>query len=164
MSAGTITITAGRAPREGNEQDFQGPDGTYLATLSKVSAPITEPSTMGKGGTWTFRVWTFAIDGGQYDGQVLDVRASVKSSDKSKQYGILTALAGKALAVGTTIDIDRHLVGRQCLIAVRTNENDFPEIASFMAAPSTGPAPAQAPAQPVGALRQQVAADEPLPF
>ena len=29
MSAGTITITAGRPNREGEEKDFSGPDGTY---------------------------------------------------------------------------------------------------------------------------------------
>ena len=29
MSAGTITITAGRPNRDGDERDFAGPDGTY---------------------------------------------------------------------------------------------------------------------------------------
>ena len=75
MSAGTITITAGRPNRQGDEKDFSGPDGTYTATLVAVSEPVTEKSNMAdaKGdGTWTYRTWTFAIGP---DGEVLDTRA-----------------------------------------------------------------------------------------
>jgi hypothetical protein len=36
-SAGTITITAGRPNREGEERDFAGPEGTYPVTLVAVS-------------------------------------------------------------------------------------------------------------------------------
>src|SRR5205085_8701191 len=89
-SAGTIAITAGRAPREGNEQDYAGPDGTRSAMLIRVADPVTEPSTMGKGGTWTSRIWTFAIDDqSEYDGQILEKRVSDKSSPSSGQYAIL---------------------------------------------------------------------------
>ena len=65
MSAGTITITAGRPNRQGDEKDFSGPDGTYTATLVAVSEPVTEKSSLAdaKGdGTWTYRTWTFAIE------------------------------------------------------------------------------------------------------
>lgn len=136
----TITITAGRPNRQGDEKDFAGPDGTYTATLVAVSDPITAKSSMvsAKGDdTWTYRDWTFAIDGGtEWDGQVIDVRANAGSAGpKSKQYAIIAALAGRAPTVGAQVDIQKHLVGRQCLIGIRTNENDFPYVDAFMALP-----------------------------
>ena len=98
MSAGTITITAGRPNRGGEERDFAGPDGTYTVTLAAVSDEITEKSTLAdaKGdGTWTYRVWTLAIDGGDFDGQVIDIRANARSAGpKSKQYGLVAAPNG----------------------------------------------------------------------
>ena len=99
MSAGTITITAGRPNRQGDEKDFSGPDGTYTVTLVAVSDEVTEPSTLAdaKGdGTWTYRVWTFAIDGGECDGQVIDKRVNARSTGpKSKQFGLVAAFVGR---------------------------------------------------------------------
>lgn len=161
MSTGTITITAGRE-REGNENDFAGSDGTYPVILVRVSEPVTEQSTMSESGSWTYRRWTFAIDGGEHDGQVLEARASTKASPKSKQFQIISALFGKVPPVGTTIDIQKHLVGRSALVSVLTNDNGYPYIAGFMAAPSgngkAAPAPAPKP-EPVAA-----ASDDDLPF
>lgn len=152
----TITITAGRPNREGDEKDFSGPDATYTVTLSAVSEPITEKSSMAdaKGdGTWTYRVWTLAIDGGPYDGQVIDVRANARSSGpKSKQYKFIAAFVGRTPPTGTTIDIQQHLVGRQALASIITNDKDYPEVESLMALPmapagnGTAPAPEPAPA------------------
>ena len=111
MSAGTITITAGRPNREGDEKDFSGPDGTYTVTLVAVSDEVTEKSTLAdaKGdGTWTYRVWTFAIDGGEYDGQVIDKRVNARSTGpKSKQFGLVAAFVGRTPPVGASIDIQR---------------------------------------------------------
>ena len=127
MSAGTITITAGRPNRQGDEKDFTGPDGTYPVTLVAVSDEITEPSTLAdaKGdGTWTYRVWTFAIDGGECDGQVIDLRANARSSGpNSKQFGLVSAFVGRTPPVGAQIDIQRHLVGRQALASIVTGDN-----------------------------------------
>lgn len=150
MSAGTITITAGRE-RDGNENDFAGPDGTYSVILVRVTDPVTAPSTMGKSETWTYRDWTFAIDGGEFDGQVIDVRASCKAGPSSKQVRMITALFGKVPPVGTQIDIQKHLVGRGCLAAIQTNDAGYPYVDSFMSAPSGGgraaaPKPEPAPA------------------
>jgi hypothetical protein len=147
----TITITAGRPNREGDEKDFSGPDATYTVTLSAVSEPITEKSSMAdaKGdGTWTYRVWTLAIDGGPFDGQVIDVRANARSTGpKSKQYKFIAAFVGRTPPPGTTIDIQKHLVGRQALASILTNENDYPYVETLMALPpapidnGTSPAP-----------------------
>lgn len=163
MSAGTITITAGRE-REGNERDFAGPDGTYPVLLVSVSEPVTEPSTMAESGSWTYRRWTFAIDGGEYDGQVLDARASTKSSPKSKQFQIISALFGKVPPVGTSIDIQKHLIGRSALVSVLTNDNGYPYIAGFMAAPGSGKAPAAPAPKPEPVATPAVADDSDLPF
>ena len=178
---GTITITAGRPNRQGDEKDFAGPDGTYPVTLVAVSDPITEQSSQPKkgpndDGTWTYRVWTMAIDGGtEYDGQVIDLRANARSTGpKSKQYGLIAAFVGRTPPVGTTIDIQKHLVGRRALAYIATNENDFPFVDKVMAlpvssAPSPAPEPAPEPA-PVASpapLREAVAAgvgSDDLPF
>jgi len=169
MSAGTITITAGRPNRQGDEKDFAGPDGTYQVALIGVSDEITERSTLtdAKGdGTWTYRVWTIAIDdGGEYDGQVLDIRANARSTGpRSKQFGFVAAFAGKTPPVGAVIDIQRHLVGRRALAAIKTNDNDFPYVDTVMALPPerpkvAAPAPAPEPATPAAE-----ADDGALPF
>ena len=155
MSAGTITITAGRPNREGEEKDFSGPDGTYTVTLVAVSDEITEKSTLAdaKGdGTWTYRVWTFAIDGGEYDGQVIDKRVNARSSGpKSKQFGLVAAFVGRTPPVGASIDIQRHLVGRQALASILTNDNDYPYVDKVMALPVAAPVVTPAPAPPAAA-------------
>lgn len=170
----TITISAGRPNRQGDEQDFTGPDGTYTATLSAVSEPVTEKSTLAdaKGdGTWTYRDWTFAIDDeSEFNGQVIDVRANAGSSGpKSKQYGIIAALVGRTPPVGAQLDIQKHLVGRQCLVSIATDEdNGYPKIQTFMALPPSrqqAPAAAPAPEPEPAPLREQVAAaPDSLPF
>jgi hypothetical protein len=182
-----ITITAGRPNREGDWKDFAGPDGTYAATLIAVTDPITAKSSMAdaKGdGTWTYRDWTFAIDGGTpFDGQVIDVRANASSSGpKSKQFAIIAALVGRTPPVGAKVDIQQHLIGRSCLLGIRTNENDYPFADTFMAVPGSAAAapaaPQAAPAPPAvpsdasamvpaaaATAREQVAAEnKALPF
>jgi hypothetical protein len=160
MSAGTITITAGRPNRQGDEKDFSGPDGTYTATLAAVSEPVTEKSSLAdaKGdGTWTYRTWTFAMEP---DGEVLDTRANPRSAGpKSRQYGIIAALVGRTPTVGAVVDIQRHLVGRLCLVSIETNDNDYPYIKTFMALP---PAKGEAPAPVAVPAPVPPAAPEPV--
>jgi hypothetical protein len=176
MSAGTITITAGRPNRQGDEKDFSGPDGTYTVTLVAVSDEVTEKSTLAdaKGdGTWTYRTWTFAIDGGEYDGQVIDLRANARSTGpKSKQFGLVAAFVGRTPPVGASIDIQKHLVGRQALASILTNDNDYPYVDKVMALPASqanGAAPEPAPAPPVPPAAAPepaapVASSDSLPF
>lgn len=161
MSLDTITITAARQ-REAGENDYNGPDGTRSAMLIRVGDPVTEPSTMGKKDTWTHRTWTFAIDdGSQYDGQVLDCRVSVTSSnsDKSKQFQLICALFGRTPPVGTTIDIKKHLLNRSCYVSIKSNDAGYPYIETFMAKPENGAKPTPAP-EPVAVA---AGADD-LPF
>jgi hypothetical protein len=140
------------------EQDYTGPDGTRSATLLRVSDPVTEPSTFpgSKKTHWTHRTWTFAIDdGSEFDGQIMQRRAAVvdSNSDKSTQYEIINALAGKTVPVGATLSISKHLVLRSCFIRIVT-ENEYPRIAQFMAKPEQAPA----------AVKAQPVAEAALPF
>jgi len=173
----TITISAGRPARDGGEKDFAGPDGTYEMTLVTVSEPTTEKSSieLKRGdGTWTFRDWTFAVsDGGEYDGQVLDLRANAKSTGpKSKQFEIIVALFGRTPPVGTEIDVQRHLVGRSCLCRIATRDGtDFPYVAGLVPLPAiSSPAPAargraaEPEPGPVAVTAAAGTADDELPF
>lgn len=168
MSAGTITFKAGRRERQDDYKDFSGTDGVYEMTLVKVSEPYEAPSTFHKSGKQTFRDWVFAVsDGGPNDGEVLDIRSTVSTSDKSKQYEIVTALIGRNPSLGADIDIDRHLVGRSVQAHIATNENDWPYIKTLMPARTSGqaaaPAPAPAP-EPVAAPAAAPATESELPF
>jgi hypothetical protein len=59
-------------------------------------------------------------------------------------------------------------VGRQCLVSIETNDNDYPYIKTFMALPPTRPAaPAPVPAAPAAApagAEPMAAAGDDLPF
>lgn len=171
MSAGTITFKAGRRERQDDYKDFSGPDGMYDMTLVSVSAPYEAPSTFHKSGKQTFRDWVFAVsDGGPHDGEVLDIRSTVSTSDKSKQYEIVTALIGRNPSLGADIDIDRHLVGRSVQAHIATNDNDWPYIKTLVpakqqaAAAAPAPAPAAAPAPAPEAAPAAEASDSELPF
>jgi hypothetical protein len=166
MTAGTITITAGRPDRGGDTKDFAGPDGTYTAALIAVGEPVTEKSSLAdaKGdGTWTYRDWSFAIDDdSEWAGQVIGVRANTRSTGpNSKQFKMIAALVGRTPPAGAEIDIQRHLVGRQCLVSIGTNDSGYPVAETFMALP---PARQQAAAQPVAAPAAAEVAVPELPF
>ena len=72
--------------------------------------------------------WGFAIDDDSLpdDGRMVWITSGQSTGAKSRTFGILTALAGgKALAVGTAIDIETHLVGRSVLVDVRKNDRGY---------------------------------------
>jgi hypothetical protein len=144
-----FTIASGRRVREGDEQDYSGPDGVFTLKLVRISEPITEASTFSESGEWTFRRWTFAVEGGEHDGQVLDLRYSWsgKPSKRSNTFQLLTALLGREPEAGDVMD-DKDLIGKECLGQVATNERDYPYIKQLMPAPQMAPKPVKAsPAQ-----------------
>jgi hypothetical protein len=181
LSADTITITAGRPAREGDAQDFSGPDGTYQVILSSVSDIIEEASRQprqlrnGKpdprdDGRWVYRIWTLAIEEGEYADQVLDLRANARSTGpKSKQFEIIAALLGRTPQIGESISIP-ELPGRSALALILTNENEYPYVKQLMPLPARGgtrqqPRPATTPvAQPRQATTEQPKSAAPLPF
>jgi hypothetical protein len=161
----TITITAGRPIRPGDEKEFSGADGTYTVTLVAVTEPVTAKSNLAdaKGdGTWTYRDWTFAIEPA---GEVIDVRVNARSAGpKSRQFGIIAALVGRTPTVGAEVDIQKHLIGRQCLVSIRTNDNDFPYVEAFMSLPPGKAAPAPVPEPVVVAAATAPTSPDDLPF
>jgi hypothetical protein len=118
-------------------------------------------------GTWTYRTWTFAIEP---EGELLDSRANARSAGpKSRQYEIIAALVGRTPTIGAEVDIQRHLVRRQCLVNIQTNDKEFPYIKSFMALPparaaSPAPAPVAAPVAAPAVAEPVAAAGDELPF
>lgn len=174
MSAGTISFRAGRRERQDDYRDFSGPDGMYDMTLVSVSAPYEAPSTFHRSGRQTFRDWVFAVsDGGPHDGEVLDIRSTVSTSDKSKQYEIVTALIGRNPELDTDIDIDRRLVGRGVQAHVATNDSGWPYVKTLVpakggAAQADAPRAARAARAPAPAADPDPAApaadDSDLPF
>lgn len=162
----TITISRGRANRQGNEKDFSGQDGVYPVILSSVSDPYEADSRFSKTGKGLYRDFTFAFENPENEGEVLEKRVNAKStSEKSAQFEIIAALLGRTPAIGENIAL-RDLVGRSCQASIKTNDNDYPYIDSLIALPRVKQA------QDVSAsiesrkaeTRQSVAAGADLPF
>ncbi len=171
MTDDTITISAGRPNRQGDAEDFTGPDGTYPVILSSISDPFEADSRFSKSGKDTYRLFTFAFENDENLGEVLDKRVRTGSTGpKSTQFEIIAALLGRTPAVGESVKLP-ELVGRGCLAKIVTNDNDWPTIASLMAAPKTAAAQAmsasiasrQSPA-PAAPPSQPVAEAAPMPF
>lgn len=154
MATAFITVTQGR--REG---DFSGPDGSYNVILTDVSEAVTEVAKGGPnaGEEYTYRTWTFAIEDGEFEGQIIDARTSNASGPKSKMYGFLTALfGGKAPPPGTQLE-KSQIVGRSAIAMIGSNDGGYPIITGLAAAPrASAPKPAPKP--------EPVAASDDLPF
>jgi hypothetical protein len=141
-----FTIASGRRVREGDEKDYSGPDGVFTLKLVRISEPITEASSFSESGEWTFRRWTFAVEGGENDGEVLDLRYSWsgKPSKRSNTFQLLTALLGREPEAGDVMD-DADLIGRECIGQIATNDRDYPYIKQLMPAPLMAPPKAAKP-------------------
>jgi hypothetical protein len=130
--------------------DVEIPDGVYAVTLVDISDPRTVTAQRGPnaGQDVTLIDWTFALD----NGDTVDASTSTASGPRSKMYAFLTALfGGKAPPVGTQLEKD-HLIGRQALATIQTDEGGWPRIMNLGAVPNTMPLPqAVAPAQPAAA-------------
>ncbi len=168
MTDDTITISAGRPNRQGDAEDFSGPDGTYPVILSSISDPFEADSRFSKSGKDTYRLFTFAFENDDNLGEVLDKRVRTGSTGpKSTQFEIIAALLGRTPATNEVIRLP-DLIGRGALAKIVTNDNDWPTIASLMAAPRTAAAQAMSArlaSAPAAAPAQQPAAEaSPLPF
>jgi hypothetical protein len=130
--------------------DVEIPDGVYAVTLVDISDPRTVTAQRGPNAGQDVDLidWTFALD----NGDTVDASTSTASGPRSKMYAFLTALfGGKAPPVGTQLEKD-HLIGRQALATIQTDEGGWPRITNLGAVPNTMPLPqAAAPAQPAAA-------------
>jgi hypothetical protein len=152
----TIEITAG-----GKEGSYRGDEGVYPAVLAThtIEGPFKSKDKPDE--TFSLHEWGFAIDDDSIpeDERMVWITSGMSTGSKSKTYGILTALAGgKSLDVGTKIDIEKHLIGRQVLVDVRKNDRGYLDCVGVTPMPKAmakGAAPKAAPA---------VDPDDALPF
>lgn len=119
--------------------DTEIPDGVYAVTLTEISDPRTVTAQRGPraGEDVDLIDWTFALD----NGATVEASTSTASGPRSKMYAFLTALfGGKAPPVGTQLEKD-HLIGRQALATIQTDEGGWPRITNLGALPNTMPLP-----------------------
>lgn len=155
------------------------PDGVYPVTLVEIKGPKTVTAQRGPkaGQDIDLLDWVFAVDEGDHDGTQIEASTSTASGPKSKMYSYLTALyGGIAPQVGASFEVT-DLAGRRALATIRKDDNGWPRIENLGAMPAamqqkafakaTG-APVAAAGAPApaaagnGALRDQVAASEPV--
>ncbi len=147
------------------------PDGVYPVILTTISDPKTVQVTRGpKAGTDMDLIdWTFAIDGGQFEGTEIQTSTSMASGPKSKMFGYLTALmGGKPPTVGQGFE-KTDLVGRVALATIRRDEGGWPRIENLSAVPVTMPKARPTPTEPVASAATVptpavAASSEQLPF
>lgn len=114
-------------------------NGVYPVTLAAVTGPKTIYPANAPEGTDIYE-WTFSLD----DGRDIQGVTSTASGPKSKMFGWLTALLGKAPAAGDAVDTDA-LLGRRALATIDHNDGGWPRLSQLTA-------------MPVGMLQQQFAA------
>jgi len=160
----SITISAGSKVNA-----YSGDDGTFAATLVEFG-DVVSTDNEGKplissvdGQPYSYREWTWAIDGAPEDANLIWGRTSGASGPKSKAYGWLVALfGGVAIPANTHLD-DTQLCGRMALISVRRNpETGYTNIEGVMAMPKAPTAAPKAAGKPVPV--PVATADADLPF
>lgn len=122
----TITITAG-----GKAGSYRGDPGAYAATLvtHTIEGPFSAKQPKFAGETYKLHEWGFAIEGAPDDGCMVWIASSESTGPQSKTFGILSALfGGKEPPVGTTLDIETHLIGRMALVDVRENDRGYLDV------------------------------------
>lgn len=135
--------------------------GTYTVILTELSDPKTVLAQKGPraGEEIELLEWTFTIDEGELEGTQLRDSTSTSSGPKSKLFGWVTALLGKAPAPGVGFE-KADLVGRRALASVIVGDSGWPRIGSLIPIPTAKPkAAAAVPAQ----VAQPAAAGE-MPF
>lgn len=99
------------------------PAGTYTGILEKVE-PEQVTSQYGQKVMWR---WTFllSVNG---EARELDGLTSQATSPKSKAYAWLTAILGRAPAIGETLEPP---IGKQVLVTVKEKDNGWPAISGL---------------------------------
>lgn len=120
----TITITAG-----GKVGAYRGEEGAFAATLvtHEMRGPFKAKAPKpGEPLEYMLHEWGFAIEDEDPEECMVWISSGESTGPTSKTFGILTALTGgRAIPVGTTLDIDTHLIGRMALVDVRTNDRGY---------------------------------------
>jgi hypothetical protein len=143
------TITIEQGSKQGS---YRGEDGTYTATLTSVEVrgPFDSKQPKFPGEQFSLYEWAFAIEGAPEDSCMVWASSSTRVSPKSKAFGYITALlGGKQPPVGTELDIEKHLVGREALVTVFNDPaTGFTDVTQVTAIPKVATAKAAAPKAP----------------
>ncbi|MCX7336323.1 MAG: hypothetical protein NTV85_32870 [Hyphomicrobiales bacterium] len=139
--------------------------------LTAISDPKTVTVQRGPkaGSDMDLLDWTFAIDGGQFEGTEISTSTSMASGPKSKMFGFITALlGGKPPVVGQSFE-KTDFVGRVALATIRRDEGGWPRIENLSAVPTAMPKARPTPTTPIAPVPRAVAAApeasaEQLPF
>lgn len=134
------TITFG-----GDAEDI--PPGTYKGRLLGIG--VKSSDAFGD-----FRTWDFQLE----NGTIIGGASSMNVGKRSKTYKWTVALLGRAPEKGEAV----NLLGRECLVVVGLNKDDWPTVDDVLP-----PMAAAAPAAPVAApaqAPQPVAVEPDLPF
>lgn len=143
----TITISAG-----GKAGAYRGEPGVYTATLvsHSIEGPFPAKQPKFEGETFRLHEWGFAIDDTPDEESMVWITSGESTGPKSKTFGIISALfGGKEPPIGTELDIEKQLIGRQALVDVRPNERGYLDCVSVTpmpramkaAAPKAAPVP-----------------------
>ena len=138
----TITISAG-----GKEGAFRGDPGVYTATLltHDIVGPFKSKDPEKPDETYRLHEWGFVIDGAPESEEMVWTTSGESTGPKSKTFAIITALfGGNQPPVGTQLDIEQHLIGRQALVDVRRNDRGYLDVAGIMPLPKAATAKAAA--------------------
>jgi len=166
----TITVSSGYTPPE---NAYTGDGGVFTVTLIGIE-PARE--TTGQFGTRMVQEWQFAIDDGQPNAGEIIFDSWVTApkdgnvNEKSTFFGYMTALfGGRRAPLGTEIDVETQLIGREALATVERNAEGYVKIINLSALPAAKAEPkAEAPkAEPKASappLREAVAAGSDVPF
>lgn len=103
--------------------------GTYTGVVLSVEAARIETDD----GPKDLLRWTFAIDLDGH-GEEIDALSSRATSPRSKPYGWVTALLGRAPEPGERVKL-ADLSGRSALVSIELDDNNYPKVAGLMALP-----------------------------
>ncbi len=128
---------------------FPGPAGVYPVILVSIGEPesITLKQGPDAGTSVKVRPWVFAVEAGEFEGEEIKASTSMATSPSSKAFSWITALLGKAPAIGDKLDF-KQLVGRSALANMQPNDRGYIGIAGLMGVPV---APARRAAEPAAA-------------
>lgn len=132
MSADTITIAAGS-----KEGAYRGEVGVLPGTLVTHTLEGPFESKQKPGEQFKLHEWGFAIHGAPEGAEMVWVKSGESTGPKSKTYGIISALlAGRQIPNGTTLDINKHLIGRMALVTVEENDKGYLDGTTVTAMPA----------------------------
>lgn len=134
----TLTISAGS-----REFAYLEDDGTFPATLVSVERKGPFPDREDPNKEYHLLEWGFSIDEAGENSMVWGT-TSESTGPKSKAFGWITALLGKAPPVGFKLSIKEHLLNRRALVSVAKDDKGWMKLVSVTAMPKS-PARAAAP-------------------